>query len=243
MAAVVVAGFLPPDWPDDARQVRFVVGAGLVVVGAAFGVWAGRELGRALTPFPKPRPVGLVTTGPFGVVRHPIYLGFLGVFVGYGLLTGVLALALVGALGVLWVGKTRVEERLLSDVYARLRRVLRARRRLAASRSPTCTRAVTRLQSLDVLARSRRTRRSLSPRSRGRGSARGVRERRLPRRRLRPTRSAARWSRSSSRSCSSAARRRCWRSCPATAGPTRRRSPWPRRRGEARVARPPRSSR
>jgi protein-S-isoprenylcysteine O-methyltransferase Ste14 len=117
MAAVVVAGFLPPDWPDDARLVRFVVGAGLVVVGAAFGVWASRELGRALTPFPKPRPVGLVTTGPFGVVRHPIYLGFLGVFVGYGLLTGVLALALVGALGLLWVGKTRVEERLLSNVY------------------------------------------------------------------------------------------------------------------------------
>ena len=31
--------------------------------------------------------------GPFAVVRHPIYLGFLGVFVGYGLLTSVLALA------------------------------------------------------------------------------------------------------------------------------------------------------
>jgi protein-S-isoprenylcysteine O-methyltransferase Ste14 len=117
MAAVVVAGFLPPGWPDEARQVRVVVGAGLIMVGAAFGVWASRELGRALTPFPKPRPVGLVTTGPFAVVRHPIYLGFLGVFVGYGLLTGILALALVGALGVLWVGKTRVEERLLDAVY------------------------------------------------------------------------------------------------------------------------------
>ena len=117
MTAVVLAGFLPPEWPDGARQVRLVAGAGLIAVGAAFGVWASRELGRALTPFPKPRPVGLVTTGPFAVVRHPIYLGFLGVFVGYGLLTGVLALALVGALGALWVGKTRLEERLLSDIY------------------------------------------------------------------------------------------------------------------------------
>ena len=32
MAAVVVAGFLPPDWPDDARQVRLVAGVGLIVV-------------------------------------------------------------------------------------------------------------------------------------------------------------------------------------------------------------------
>ena len=72
MAAVVAAGFLPPDWPEGARLLRIAVGAALVVVGAAFGVWAGRELGRALTPFPKPRPVGLVTTGPFAVVRHPI---------------------------------------------------------------------------------------------------------------------------------------------------------------------------
>jgi protein-S-isoprenylcysteine O-methyltransferase Ste14 len=117
MAAAIAAGLVPPDWPDEARPVRIVVGAALMIVGAAFGVWAGRELGRALTPFPKPRPVGLVTTGPFAVVRHPIYLGFLGVFVGYGLLTGPIALALSGLLAALWVGKTRVEERMLASVY------------------------------------------------------------------------------------------------------------------------------
>lgn len=117
VAVVVLAGLLPPGWPAEARQARIVVGVVLIVAGGAFGVWASRELGRALTPFPKPRPVGLVTSGPFAVVRHPIYLGFLGVFVGYGLLTSVLALALAGVLGALWVGKTRVEERLLTDVY------------------------------------------------------------------------------------------------------------------------------
>jgi protein-S-isoprenylcysteine O-methyltransferase Ste14 len=118
MAAVVAAGFAPPDWPEAARELRILVGAALIGVGAAFGVWASRELGRALTPFPKPRPTGLVTSGPFSVVRHPIYCGSLAVFVGYSLLSGVLALALTVALAFLWVGKTRVEEAMLADVYA-----------------------------------------------------------------------------------------------------------------------------
>lgn len=117
MAGVVVAGFLPLGWPDEARSARLVLGAALIAAGAVFAVWASRELGRALTPFPKPKPTGLVTSGPFAVVRHPIYLGLLGVFVGYGLLTGVLALALTVGLAGLWIGKTRVEERLLADVY------------------------------------------------------------------------------------------------------------------------------
>ncbi len=117
MALVIVAGFLPPDWPNEGRVVRIVLGVALIGAGLAFALRAGRELGRALTPFPKPRPTGLVTSGPFALVRHPIYLGFLGVFVGYGLLTGVLALALTVVLAVLWVGKTRIEERLLADVY------------------------------------------------------------------------------------------------------------------------------
>ncbi|MEO5632878.1 isoprenylcysteine carboxylmethyltransferase family protein [Gaiella sp.] len=117
MAVVVVAGFRPPGWPEEASLVRVAFGLVLVVAGTVFAVWASRELGRALTPFPKPRPTGLVTSGPFAVVRHPIYFGLLGVFAGYGLLTGIGALALTGVLAGLWVGKARVEERLLADVY------------------------------------------------------------------------------------------------------------------------------
>ena len=60
---------------------------------------------------------GLVTSGPFAVVRHPIYLGGLGLFGGYSLLTSIPALALTAALVILWAGKIRVEERLLVDVY------------------------------------------------------------------------------------------------------------------------------
>ena len=87
------------------------------MAGGAFAVWAGRTLGRSLTPFPRPVEAGLVTEGPFAIVRHPIYTGGLGIFVGYSLFTGLAALALTVVLGALWAAKLRVEERLLAAVY------------------------------------------------------------------------------------------------------------------------------
>ncbi len=115
MAAVIAAGFVPPDWPQG---VLSVVGALLATGGLVFAVWAGRTMGRSLTPFPKPVEAGLVTRGPFAIVRHPIYTGGLGLFLGYSLFTGVPALVLTIALGLLWAGKLRVEERHLVAVYA-----------------------------------------------------------------------------------------------------------------------------
>jgi len=117
MAAIVVAGLVLPNWPGDAHEVLSVVGAVLAIAGGAFAVWAGRALGRSLTPFPKPVEAGLVTSGPFAVVRHPIYLGGLGLFIGYSLFTSIPALALTIVLAALWAGKVRVEERLLAEAY------------------------------------------------------------------------------------------------------------------------------
>ena len=118
IAAVIVAGFVPPDWPQGAQGVLSALGAVLAIAGLVFAVWAGRTMGRALTPFPKPVEAGLVTSGPFAVVRHPIYTGGLGLFLGYSLFAGVPALVLTLALGLLWAGKLRVEERHLVAVYA-----------------------------------------------------------------------------------------------------------------------------
>jgi len=117
IAIVIAAGFVAPDWPEGAQLALSIAGAILAVAGCAFAVWAGRTLGRSLTPFPKPVEAGLVTHGPFAVVRHPIYTGGLGLFVGYSLFAGPAAFALTLALGVLWAGKLRVEERLLTAVY------------------------------------------------------------------------------------------------------------------------------
>ncbi len=87
MAAIIVAGFLPPAWPDGAQDPLRAIGAVLAVAGLAFAVWAARSLGSALTPFPKPLGTGLVTRGPFAIVRHPIYTGGLAFFAGYALFT------------------------------------------------------------------------------------------------------------------------------------------------------------
>ena len=65
----------------------------------AFAVWAARSLGSSLTPFPKPLGTGLVTSGPFAIVRHPIYTGGLAFFGGYALFASVPALVLTALLG------------------------------------------------------------------------------------------------------------------------------------------------
>ncbi len=117
MAAIIAAAAVPPDWPDGARKALAAMGAVVAIAGIAFAVWAARSLGRSLTPFPKPLGTGLVTSGPFAIVRHPIYTGGLAFFAGYALFAGVPALVLTAVLGLLWVGKVRVEERLLAAAY------------------------------------------------------------------------------------------------------------------------------
>ncbi len=117
MAAIIAAAVVPPDWPDGARKALTAIGAVVAIAGVACAVWAARSLGRSLTPFPKPHGTGLVTSGPFAIVRHPIYTGGLAFFAGYALFAGVPALVLTAVLGLLWVGKVRVEERLLAAAY------------------------------------------------------------------------------------------------------------------------------
>ena len=117
IAAVILAGFVPPDWPDSVQPVLSVVGTALAVAGGGLAVWAARTLGRSLTPFPKPVPHGLATTGPFAIVRHPIYTGGIAFFVGYSLWATIPALVLAIGLALLWAGKVRVEEGHLRETY------------------------------------------------------------------------------------------------------------------------------
>ena len=72
-------------WREPSRSP---FGAVLIGAGGVLAVRGIVDLGGNLTPFPKPRGgAGLVDTGAYGLVRHPIYGGLiLGAF-GWGLLT------------------------------------------------------------------------------------------------------------------------------------------------------------
>jgi protein-S-isoprenylcysteine O-methyltransferase Ste14 len=113
--SILLLGLVPAVWPGWLR----LIGLPLVLAGLALGIWAGRTLGPALTPYPRPsEEAALVERGPYGVVRHPIYVAGVLIFLGYGLLASIAATAAVVALAVLWHFKAGVEERHLGERFA-----------------------------------------------------------------------------------------------------------------------------
>jgi protein-S-isoprenylcysteine O-methyltransferase Ste14 len=107
-------------------------GAFVLLCGAAIALWATRTLGRSLTPGTEPLPgARLVTRGPYGYVRHPIYLGLVLLCTGYTLLWSNLIVALAVGL-VAWLyfeGKARAEERWLVERYPDYEEYMRRVRR------------------------------------------------------------------------------------------------------------------
>lgn len=118
MPAVIAVGLLASGWPDGMAGALKVVGAVLAFAGAAVLFFAARALGSNLTPFPRPVERGEVTsTGPYAVVRHPIYSGGVLFFVGFGLAFSPWALVLALLLAAVWGLKAVVEERFLRTRY------------------------------------------------------------------------------------------------------------------------------
>lgn len=95
------------------------IGAAITACGLLFSIWARRHLGtnwsQAVTLKTDHE---LITSGPYGWVRHPIYtgllVGFLGTAIARGELRGLVAVLLV--LTVLWL-KLRLEETWLSAQF------------------------------------------------------------------------------------------------------------------------------
>ena len=86
LAGVAAGWVLERRWPWPVRVPRGtarLVGALLVVTGAALAAGAVRAMGDVDAA----RPRRLATTGPYAVVRHPMYLGCLVVQVGVGVAT------------------------------------------------------------------------------------------------------------------------------------------------------------
>jgi protein-S-isoprenylcysteine O-methyltransferase Ste14 len=111
------------------RALR-AVGDVLMVAGGALLVAGGLSLGRALTPSPYPKDgTKLRLTGPYAVVRHPMYGGGIILAFGWALHVGCwLTLAYAAALFALMDLKSRREEAWLAQrfpEYAAYRRRVR----------------------------------------------------------------------------------------------------------------------
>lgn len=108
-----------PDWPFPFVRASHAAGTTLIVLGGVLFLAGLLHLGRRLTPLPYPKAgTSLVQTGPFAVVRHPIYSGGLVLAFGWALfvqgwLTLVAAVALFGLLD----AKSRREERWLVERF------------------------------------------------------------------------------------------------------------------------------
>jgi protein-S-isoprenylcysteine O-methyltransferase Ste14 len=97
-------------WPQG--YLPFWLGAAVTVAGLLFAVWARAHLGRNWSSSVTIKQGHeLITTGPYAVVRHPIYtgmlVGFLGTAIAISQVRGFLAFVLIVV--VLWL-KLRMEE-------------------------------------------------------------------------------------------------------------------------------------
>jgi protein-S-isoprenylcysteine O-methyltransferase Ste14 len=110
--------------------VRAGIGIVLFALGLGLAVWARLHLGRNWgTPMTQKDEPELVTSGPYHLVRHPIYSGILIAGLGTAVALNWLWLAAVVLAGIYFVYSATVEERFLAeqfpDAYPAFRRSTR----------------------------------------------------------------------------------------------------------------------
>ncbi|WP_336922952.1 methyltransferase family protein [Aquipuribacter sp. SD81] len=106
---------LPAAWRRPAR----LAGAALLVAGTGVAVTSATQLGRDLTPRPRPRDGAVLRTdGPYALSRHPLYAGLLAASAGAVLVRGRVTTALSAAvLATVLHVKAGEEDRLLAERF------------------------------------------------------------------------------------------------------------------------------
>ena len=125
-ALLLVVWHPPLHWLNErfvpltmAAIAAYWLGLLMVAMGLAFAVWARVFLGRNWSgTVTIKQDHELVRSGPYGVVRHPIYTGLLlallGTAVAIGEWRGLLGFA---AIGIGFLIKIRTEERFMSEIF------------------------------------------------------------------------------------------------------------------------------
>jgi len=110
---LLAARFLP-----DTLVVN-VAGILITLCGAGFAIWARIHLGKNWSGQPAIRvDQKIVRTGPYSIVRHPIYTGLLIGIAGTAIATGsVTALCILVIIFVVFVLKSRIEEKFLREEF------------------------------------------------------------------------------------------------------------------------------
>ena len=89
MVLDLLLGRLRPVPLPGPRSLHRSAGAGLVLAGVGLNLWALAERRRrAAGPFALERPEDVVTTGPYAITRHPMYIGWWLIQLGAGTLAG-----------------------------------------------------------------------------------------------------------------------------------------------------------
>jgi protein-S-isoprenylcysteine O-methyltransferase Ste14 len=102
----------------DSDPWRAAVGLVLFALGLGFAVWARVHIARNWgTPMTQKDEPELVTSGPYGLVRHPIYSGILVAGLGTAVALSWVWLAAVVLAGVYFIYSATVEERYLTDQF------------------------------------------------------------------------------------------------------------------------------
>lgn len=131
LAAIVGFFFVRGRWrllPDQDEPLALAGGL-LALTGALLAAWTRSTLGALFSPhLGVQEEHRLITTGPFAIVRHPMYLGIIEYIAGSALFFHDLALLLLAALFILFFSvQLRQEERLFRAHFGEEWEAYRAR--------------------------------------------------------------------------------------------------------------------
>lgn len=106
--------------PHKATENRALIGAGLAIwlLGLALAVWARLYIGRNWgMPMSRKDDPDLVTSGPYHLIRHPIYTGIILGLVGTALATTLFGLIAAAALAAYFTYSALNEERYMTGLF------------------------------------------------------------------------------------------------------------------------------